>query len=155
MLSQENRKKIIQTGLYKREIDRRTRTGSSEEPFWCTNWTFIPRINEDEVVMIDSYYQSYQNSIHYYIDDKNIQDFKLIFDFDDVEEVPERLYLEYDDEDRYRVSCDSGGRRYPKHFVKKSASPSKERQLEYIDLEIDSYERKLRYLKEKRESLVR
>lgn len=153
MLSQENRKKIIQTGLYKRKIDWSRVIGS--EPYWCTNWTFIPQINEDEVVMIDSYYQSYQYSIHYYIDDKNIQDFELIFDFDDVEEVPERLYREYDDEDRYRVSCDSGGRSYPKHFVKKSASPSKERQLEYIYLEIDSYERKLRYLKEKRESLVR
>ncbi|MDT2613960.1 hypothetical protein [Enterococcus dongliensis] len=155
MLSQENRKKIIQTGLYAREIDKRTRTGASTYPYWCTNWTFFPQINEDEVVMIDSYYKSYQHNIHYYIDDKNIQDFKLIFDFNDVREVEQTTYQEYADDDRYQVACDSGGRRYPKHFVKKSASPSKERQLECIDLEIDSYERKLRYLKEKRESLVR
>lgn len=155
MLSQENRKKIIQTGLYAREIDKRTRTGASTDPYWCTNWTFFPRISENRIMLIDSYYQSYQDSISYVLDDENINDFTLIFDFDDVKEVPERLYLEYDDEDRYRVSCDSGGRSYPKHFVKKSASPLKERQLEYIDLEIDSYERKLRYLKEKREPLVR
>lgn len=153
MLSDVNRKKIVSNCLYQRKIDWQRVTGS--DPFWCTNWTFVPIFNEKRVLMMDSYYKSYQDSIVYELTDDNINDFELIFDFDDVEKVPERLYNEYDDEDRYRVSCDSGGRSYPKHFVKKSASPSKERQLEYIDLEIDSYERKLRYLKEKRESLVR
>lgn len=153
MLSQETRKQIIPTGLYRRKVDWK-KIGLGRDAYWCTNWTFIPQISEEEVVMIDSYYQSYQDSILYYLDDENAKDFELIFDFNDVVEVSERTFNEYDDKDRYRVSCDSGGRSYPKCFIKKSASPSKKRQLEYIDSEIDSCETKLRHLKDKRKSIA-
>ncbi len=154
MLSAENRAKIIPTGLYAREIDKRTSKGASTDPYWCTNWTFVPRIYENEITLIDSYYQSYQDSISYILDDKNINDFTLIFDFNDVREVKQTTYQEYADDDRYQVACDSGGRSYPKYFVKKTASPNKDRQLYQVDSEIESLEYQLKRLKEKRKSLI-
>lgn len=153
MLSVENREKIIPTGLYAREIDERTRRGGSSDPYWCTNWTFVPRISENEIMLIDSYYKSYQDSISYVLDDGNINDFKLIFDFNDVREVNQTTYREYSEDDRFWVACDSGGRKYPKYFVKKTASPNKDLQLYLIDSEIESLEYQLERLKEKRKSI--
>ncbi|MCD5191849.1 hypothetical protein IV460_12375 [Enterococcus casseliflavus] len=153
MLSVENREKIIPTGLYAREIDERTRRGGSSDPYWCTNWTFVPRISENEITLIDSYYKSYQDGISYVIDDGNINDFKLIFDFNDVREVNPTTYREYSEDDRFLVACDSGGRKYPKYFVKKTASPNKDLQLYLIDSEIESLEYQLERLKEKRKSI--
>ncbi len=153
MLSVENREKIIPTGLYAREIDERTRRGGSSDPYWCTNWTFVPRISENEITLIDSYYKSYQDSISYVLDDGNINDFKLIFDFNDVREVNQTTYREYSEDDRFWVACDSGGRKYPKYFVKKTASPNKDLQLYLIDSEIESLEYQLERLKEKRKSI--
>lgn len=152
MLSAENRLKIIPTGLYSREIDKRTRTGASTDPYWCTNWTFVPRIYEKKIILIDSYYQ-YSNSISYVLNDENINDFTLIFDFNDVRKVAQTTYQEYADDDRYQVACDSGGRSYPKYFVKKTASPNKEKQLYQVDSEIESLEYQLKRLKEKRKSI--
>lgn len=154
MLSAENRAKIIPTGLYAREIDKRTSKGASTDPYWCTNWTFVPRIGENEITLIDSYYQSYQDSISYVLDDENINDFTLIFDFNDVREVEQTTYQEYANDDRFWVACDSGGRSYPKYFVKKTASPNKERQLYQVDSEIESLEYQLNSLKKKRKSLI-
>lgn len=153
MLSAENRAKIIPTGLYAREIDKRTSTGASTHPYWCTNWTFVPRIYENEIILIDSYYQ-YSNSISYVLNDENINDFTLIFNYDDVREVKKTTYQEYADDDRFLVACDSGGRNYPKYFVKKTASPNKERQLYQVDSEIESLEYQLNRLKEKRKSII-
>lgn len=154
MLSAENRAKIIPTGLYAREIDKRTSTGASADPYWCTNWTFVPWIGENEITLIDSYYQSYQDSISYVLDDKNINDFTLIFNYDNVREVKKTTYQEYADDDRFLVACDSGGRNYPKYFVKKTASPNKENQLYQVDSEIESLEYQLNRLKEKRKSII-
>lgn len=153
MLSAENRAKIIPTGLYAREIDKTTSIGASTDPYWCTNWTFVPRIYENEIILIDSYYQ-YSNSISYVLNDENINDFTLILNFDDVREVEQTTYQEYADDDRYQVACDSGGRSYPKYFVKKTASPNKERQLYQVDSEIESLEYQLKRLKEKRKSII-
>lgn len=154
MLSAENRSKIIPTGLYEREIDERTRRGGSSDPYWCTNWTFVPRISENKIMLIDSYYKSYQDSILYVLDNENINDFTLIFDYSDVREVDQTTYQEYLNDDRFCVACDSGGRKYPKYFVKKTASPDKERQLYQVDSEIKSLEYQLERLKEKRNSII-
>ncbi|MDT2613835.1 hypothetical protein [Enterococcus dongliensis] len=154
MLSAENRAKIFPTGLYAREIDKRTRTGASTDPYWCTNWTFFPCISENRITLIDSYYQSYQDSISYVLDDENINDFTLILNFDDVRQVEQTTYQEYADDDRYQVACNSGGRSYPKYFVKKTASPNKEKQLYQVDSEIESLEYQLKRLKEKRKSII-
>lgn len=154
MLSAENRAKIIEYGIYAREIDERTRRGGSSDPYWCTNWTFIPRFSEKGITMIDSYYQSYQDSISYILDDENINDFTLILNFNDVREVDQTTYQEYLNDDRFCVACDSGGRKYPKYFVKKTASPDKERQLYQIDSEIKSLEYQLERLKDKRNSII-
>lgn len=155
MLSAENRAKIIEYGIYAREIDERTRRGGSSDPYWCTNWTFMPRFSEKGITMIDSYYQSYQDSISYILDDENINDFTLILNFNDVREVDQTTYQEYSNNDRFCVACDSGGRRYPKYFVKKMASPNKEKQLYQVDSEIESLEYQLKRLKEKRNSIIK
>lgn len=154
MLSAENRAKIIEYGIYAREIDERTRRGGSSDPYWCTNWTFIPLFSEKGITMIDSYYQSYQDSISYILDDENINDFTLILNFNDVREVDQTTYQEYLNDDRFCVACDSGGRKYPKNFVKKTASPDKERQFYQRDSEIKSLEYQLERLKDKRNSII-
>ena len=68
--------------------------------------------------------------------------------------MEQATYQEYSEDDRFQVACDSGGRRYPKYFVKKTASPNKERQLYQVDSEIESLEYQLKRLKEKRKSII-
>lgn len=152
MLSEKNRKKINPNGLYRRKIDL-TKV-KYDDAYWCTNWTFVPQVSESEVVMIDSYYQSYQNSIYYLLDDENINDFELIFDFKDVKQVRPDVYETYAGSDRFCEACDSGGLSYPVYFIKKNAMPDKTRQLDYLDQRIDSLERSLKNLKAERESIV-
>lgn len=152
MLSDVNRKKIVSNGLYQRKIDWSRVIGS--DPFWCTNWTFVPIFNETRILMMDSYYKSYQDSIVYDLTDDNIDDFELIFNFDEVEEVIESIYDNYLENDRYCVACDSGGRRYPKFFIKKETLPNKQKELDNIDFKIKSLEWKIKNLKEKRELVL-
>ena len=152
MLSKENIEKINYNGLYSHKPEVKYRgTLYSDDLYWCFNWTFKPQKinynNEKEPLfkMIDTYYGD--KGIE--ITDDNFNEFTLIFDFNDVEEISKQARYDYNEEDVYHVAIGSGGWRYDsKYFIKKGRSKNKDIVIERLQGEIDSLEWKLKNKKE-------
>lgn len=136
MLSQENRDKLILTGLYETKPNKKIK-GWYDNPYWCFNWTFRVQCNEDQ----DKYYMvdTYFNDKYFELTDEYFDLFTLIFDFNDVEKHNGNNIWDYDEDDRYHVAIDSNGRCYGgKYFIKKGATKNKEKVLRRLKEEIDS-----------------
>lgn len=144
MLSQENIDKLCMTGLYKREPNEYDKIRFKDNLYHCKNWTFTIQEWHSKYKMMDTYYG---NTFGIVLDDDNFDEFKLIFDYNDV--VREDYHPEYyNEEDVFRVAIDSGGVYRAKHFRKKDAKPSQER-LEMI------WNQDIRKLKSRLENLER
>ena len=137
MLSQENRDKLILSGLYKTEPNKKLKSWyDSSSPFHCFNWTFKIQYNEklDKYSMVDTYF----NDKYIEITDENINLFELIFDFNDVVSHSGTHIWDYEEEDTYHVAIDSGGMYCGgKYFIKKGATKNKEKVLRRLKEEID------------------
>ena len=143
MLSQENVNKLVMTGLYKHEPDKRY-IGSLywNDMYHCFNWTFKVSHNEktDEWHMVDTYF----NDKYIELTDDNFDEFDFLFDFNEVERHSGENIYEYDESDWWHVAIDSGGMYCGgKYFVKKGAIKSKEKVLKRIANEINRLEREL------------
>ena len=136
MLSQENRDKLILTGLYEAEPNKKIHSWYSE-PYWCFNWTFKVQYNEnkDKYYMVDTYY----GDKYFELIDEYFELFTLIFDFNYVEKHNGNNIWDYDEDDIYHVAIDSGGMYCGgKYFIKKGATKNKEKVLRRLKEEIDS-----------------
>lgn len=136
MLSQENRDKLILTGLYEAEPNKKIHSWYSDT-HWCFNWTFKVQYNEnkDKYYMVDTYY----DDKYFELTDEDFELFTLIFDFNDVEKHNGNNIWDYDQEDRYHVAIDSGGMYCGgKYFIKKDATKNKDKVLRRLKEEIDS-----------------
>lgn len=147
MLSEENVKKLVLSGLYKHEPDKRYR-GSLywDDMYHCFNWTFRVRHNEntDDWYMVDTYFD--EKSIE--LTDENFDEFEFVFDFNEVQKHSGKNIYEYDENDRWHVAIDSGGMSCGgKYFVRKGATKIKDKVLNRIKEEISSLERNLEYQK--------
>ena len=146
MLSQENRDKLILSGLYKTEPNKKLKSWyDSSSPFHCFNWTFKVQYNErlDKYSMVDTYF----NDKYIEITDDNIELFELIFNFNDVKSHNGTHIWDYDEEDRWNVAIDSGGIYCGgKYFIKKGAVKNKEKVLNRLSDDV-------RYAKDKLERL--
>jgi len=144
MLSKENAEKLIKTGLYTHEPDKRYRPSL----FWdnlyhCFNWTFkvSHRESDDTWYMVDTYF----GDKYIELTDENFDEFEFLFDFNEVDKHSGKNIWEYDENDYWHVAIDSGGMYCGgKYFVKKGATKSKEKVLERIEGEIRSLERQLK-----------
>lgn len=147
MLSEENVKKLVLSGLYKHEPDKRYR-GSLywDDMYHCFNWTFRVRHSEntDDWYMVDTYFD--EKSIE--LTDENFDEFEFVFDFNEVQKHSGKNIYEYDENDRWHVAIDSGGMSCGgKYFVRKGATKIKDKVLNRIKEEISSLERNLEYQK--------
>lgn len=96
------------------------------DPFWCRNWTFVVKKHDDgSADMLDTYFTSYDSGA-YSVTDENINDFEVIFNFNDMNRITEKESNDYFDEEVIRVGVDSGGR-FSKNncFVRKDLEKSK------------------------------
>ncbi len=143
MLSKENVEKIVKTGLYKHEPDRRYRSSLHwDNMYHCFNWTFkvSHRESDDTWYMVDTYF----GDKYIELTDENFDEFEFLFDFNEVEKHTGKNIWEYDENDYWHVAVDSGGMYCGgKYFVKKGAIKSKEKVLERIEGEIRSLERQI------------
>ena len=143
MLSQENVNKLVITGLYKHEPDKRYRSSVFwDNMYHCFNWTFKISHNEktDKWYMVDTYFND--KSIE--LTDDNFDEFDFLFDFNEVERHSGENIYEYDESDWWHVAIDSGGMYCGgKYFVEKGAIKSKEKVLKRIANEINRLEREL------------
>lgn len=149
MLSQENREKLVMSGLYKckPQLDW-IESFRRDNPYHCINWIFKPSYRKDT----DTYYMkdTYWGDKGFELTDENFNKFELIFDFNDVEQYKGQHPEDYDEENIYCVAIGSGGWQYDrKYFIKKCIEPNREKVLQRLREEIDSAERNLKYAKDK------
>ena len=150
MLSEENKNKIINTGLYSHKPEVKYRgTLYANNLYWCMNWTFKPSFYQDgRVYMVDTYFND--KSIE--LTNKNIDEFTLIFDFNDVQQ--ENYPEDYNNDDIYHVAIDSGGTYCGgKYFRNKNSKRSKEKLIEICESKLKSAEYDVRRYKEELEEL--
>lgn len=153
MLSKENYDKLNTNFLYKREPtwkDNHTNT------YWCKNWTFrVQKLKDGRAIMLDTYFNSW-DSHRIEVTDQNINEFEVVFDFNEVKRIRDYEADEYDKCDKFRVATDSGGYSCGNlYWVKKDAQKSKNLLIEKTQSEINSLKRELewkeRQLKELKE----
>lgn len=149
MLSKENAAKVIFTGLYRCKPNEKYCYG---DMYWCRNWTFRPVciVEKDEWYMIDTYANK-----RIELTDDNFNEFKLVFDFKDVNEYkgPKERISDYNENDYFIEAVDSGGWEFPKMFVKSGAWKNKEHVLERLNNEVTTLERQLKQTREKYEKV--
>ena len=143
MLSQKNINKIVKTGLYTHEPDKRYRGPAFwDNMYHCFNWTFRARQGKDpdKWYMVDTYF----NDKYIELTDENFDEFELLFDFNKVRSHSGENIYEYDKSDWWHVAIDSGGMYCGgKYFIRKGAVKNKDRVLERLQDEISYLEHKL------------
>ena len=120
MLSEENKSKLVMSGLYKCEpqlkwlpVYRRT------DPYHCMNWTFYPCEKTDgTIVMVDTYF----GTTAYELTDENFDKFLFLFDRNEVVESSSDAVKRYEPKDWFAVRVDSSGKR--RYFLRKDAVAS-------------------------------
>lgn len=147
-LSKENISKLCLTGVYQCDpVASGLGKGESREYlYWGRNWIFRVQENSDGTyTMVDTYWSSGGNS--FVLTDENFGKFEFLFDLNDVEQVSQTAFYDYNEDDRWRVAMDSGGWQFPKgYFVKKGATKSKEKMLSRLNDELLSLRRQAEYI---------
>ena len=149
MLSKENKNKIVLTGLYRCEPNKKYRSQLYwDDMYHCFNWTFKVHHCErdDTLYMVDTYF----NDKYIELTDENFDEFEFLFDFNEVEKHSGKNIYDYDKNDWWHVATDSGGMYCGgKFYLKRNALPKKEKILNRLKEEIDYAERNLEYMKNK------
>lgn len=153
MLSEENRNKIIMTGLYICEPQLNWLPEyKRDNPYWCKNWTFKPIEYGGKLFMRDTYWSTETFQVE--LTDDNFSLFSLIFDFNNVEDYRGSIdkWCCYNEKDRWCVAVNSGGRNHPKYYIRKESKPNKDFIVKRLEDEIKimkyDLEYKLRTLEE-------
>jgi hypothetical protein len=149
MLSKENKNKIVHTGLYRCEPNKKYRSQLYwNDMYHCSNWTFVVHHceSDDTWYMVDTYF----NDKYIELTDENFDEFEFLFDFNEVEKHSGKNIYDYDENDWWHVATDSGGMRCGgKFYLKRNALPKKEKILNRLKEEIDYAERNLEYMKDR------
>jgi hypothetical protein len=149
MLSKENKNKLVHTGLYRCEPNKKYRSQLYwNDMYHCFNWTFIVHHceSDDTWYMVDTYF----NDKYIELTDENFDEFEFLFDFNEVEKHSGKNIYDYDENDWWHVATDSGGMYCGgKFYLKRNALPKKEKILNRLKEEIDYAERNLEYMKNK------
>lgn len=153
-LSIENRKKIIETGLYKHKVE--PSWVYSNDPYWCKNWTFIPHIYDDgRVFMRDSYFDSSDDSKE--VTDENFNEWEFIFDRTKVKRISYDQALEYDEKDLYKyIATDSGGYTCSSCiWVNKDAKKNLDKQIRQAEEHLESAKYQVKWRQEELDKLLK
>lgn len=144
MLSKENKEKLVLTGLYKCQPNKKYRGQLYwNDMYHCFNWTFKVRYLKDDDIylMVDTYF----NEKCIELTDENFDEFEFLFDFNEVHEHSGNNIWEYNEDEYWHVAVDSRGWYLGgKYFVKNNAVKNKEKVLQRIKEEIYNLERQLK-----------
>lgn len=142
MLSDKFLNQINLNGLYRHLPDRKY--SRHEDLYWCQNWTFRPRIYENCVYMIDTYWSG-SGGLQIEVTDENFDEFIFIFDFHDVIEYKGKYITAYGSEhsDWWCLPIDSGGVNHMKYFISKHARLDTQAIIDAKNQEIEELKRKI------------
>ena len=153
MLSEENRKKIIENGLYKNDKLKSEAIPSSMGLYHCRNYTFYPHFYEDKIFMYDSYFNDWDSHIE--VTDENFSDWEFIFDRTQVIQISYSESLEYDEKDLYcNVATNSGGYSCSSCiWINKNAEKNIDKQIEQAKYRVNSAKHQLEWEEKELEEL--
>lgn len=142
-LSKENISKLCLTGVYQCDpVESGLGKGeSSEFLYWGCNWIFRVQKNrhntDNTYTMVDTYWSSGGKCFD--LTDENFDKFKFLFDMNDVKQVSQTDFYDYNEDDRWFVAMDSGGWQFSNgYYVKKDAKKNKEKLLSRLNDELAS-----------------
>lgn len=138
MLSQENIDKLhINDGIYICEpVLSWLPAYKRDTPYWCRNWTFRVRQYKDKYLMCDTYWSTGDDH-PIELTNENFDKFQYLFDLGDIRYTDYQNWLEYDEQDRWHVALDSGGKNYAKYVVRRGAKKIKERVIQRMTEDIN------------------
>ena len=139
MLSQANIDKLHMRGIYRCDpVLSWLPLYKRDAPYWCRNWTFkVGKSNSGKYWMMDTYWST-GDEYPVELTDENFDKFEFLFDLDDIRYINSYSdWIEYPDEDRWRVAVDSGGYDHAKYIVRKEAKKIKEKVIERMQHDID------------------
>lgn len=146
-LSKENISKLCMTGVYRCDpiASGLGKNESREYLYWGCNWVFTVRKYEDDYMMVDTYWSS--DSKSFVLTDENFDKFKFLFDMNEVKQVSQTDFYDYNENDRWFVAMDSSGWQFSKgYYVRKDAKKNKDLLLSRLNEELLSLKRKAEYI---------
>jgi hypothetical protein len=156
-LSKKNYDTLDENFLYKKKpiIDNSFSVGTTSGTYHCQNWTFKVKKKDGEAWMIDTYWGSSYGSGHK-VTNKNMKEYKKIFDFREVRRIMDNEVDEYNQKDLFFVATDSGGYSCGHlYWVKKTAEKSNEKLIKKKKTEIESYKRKIDWAEQDLRDLIK
>ena len=152
MLSKESIEKLVVNGIYEC-VPKEEYRGKvfSSDLYHCCNWVFRLMENNGKYVMVDTYFAS-RDAVSIEVTDENVNEFEFIFTLGAVKEIKYQEREQY--ENPYRLAMDSSGWRHPKYYVDKDAEKSMDKVIGKLDSEIESLERQLASLRERKVSIL-
>lgn len=142
MLSQENINQLHLNGIYRCEpVLSWLPSYKRDNPYWCKNWTFKVHRYKDKYYMHDTYWST-GDEYPIELTDENFDKFEYLFDGDEIRRVKYSDWIEYPEDDRWRVGLDSGGEKY---YIRKNSKKIKERVIERMKYDIDMMKTDLEY----------
>ncbi len=140
-LSKENINKLCMTGVYNCDpVLSWLPTYKRNTPYHCCNWTFKVFEYDGEYYMVDTYWAG--GGMRVTLDDDNFDKFDLICDLSEYEEYRGSNFSDYDDDDKIELAMDSSGVWKKSKYIKKGATPNKDRVIARLKDEIDSLKRR-------------
>lgn len=163
-LSQENINIILnnggERGVYKCEPFLDTSMGK----YHCMNWCFTPHIyyknkeqkEVEKIHMIDTYFDDWDSRNNRQLTDENFNDYVFVFNKDDVKRSSYDEIEKYDKADYYEhIALDSGGYSCSSCvWLKKTAKPNIDLEIEVAKREVESAKRKLEWRERDLERLI-
>ena len=133
-------------GIYSHEPTHKY--SKHDDLYWCQNWTFKPYEYNGIIYMRDTYW-SCGDGLNIEVTEDNVNEFELIFDERDVEEVHYENLEEFGEKgkDWFVVSIDNGGMGYPKSFIRKGAKRNKDMVVKRKRKEIESLKKEIEDIK--------
>ena len=138
MLSQENIDKLHIDGIYRcNPVLSWLPSYKRDDPYWCRNWTFKVKQYDGKYYMYDTYWST-GDDYPVELTNENFDKFEYLFDLNEIQYVNSyENWLEYPEEDKWRIPLDSGGTDYAKYVVRRGVKKVKERVVERLKRDID------------------
>ena len=155
MLSQENINKLHMNGIYRCDpVLDWIPFYKWNNPYWCKNWTFKVKEYNCKYSMYDTYW-AIGDDHPVELTDENFDKFEYLFDLNDIRYVHSyEDWIEYPEEDRWRIPLDSGGTDYAKYVVRRGSKKIKERVIERMRNDINYLEQDLAHKKRTLEGII-
>lgn len=145
VLSEENFAKIHEDDVFQHDIIySMIPSYKRDEPYWSNNWIFTPVFYDDGTIdMVDTRDHNFRVPLL----NNNVDEFKFLFNINDVRTVTVEEYIQYEDADHFHVPLGTEGWQFCKYYVRKNAKKNISKQMGLLKQQLREAETKVENLK--------